>query len=61
MPRQDEWPASGPTSSSKGELGLVVLYEYELTSGERYRNAEYIRVRDGQLVATQVFFGGRVG
>ena len=45
----------------EGEHGVVVLYEYELTSGERYRNAEYIRVRDGQLVATQVFFGGRVG
>jgi ketosteroid isomerase-like protein len=40
--------------------GVFVLYEYELANGERYRNAEFIRLRDGQLVETQVFFGGRV-
>ena len=39
---------------------VFLLYEYELRSGERYRNTEYITVRDGQLVETQVFFGGRV-
>jgi ketosteroid isomerase-like protein len=39
--------------------GVFLLYEYELQSGERYRNAEFIRVRNGQLVETQVFFGGR--
>jgi ketosteroid isomerase-like protein len=43
-----------------GDDGVFVLYEYALTTGERYRNAEFIRVRDGQLVETQVFFGGRV-
>ena len=32
----------------------------QLTTGDRYRNAEYITVRDGRLVETQVFFGGRV-
>jgi hypothetical protein len=37
----------------------MVLYEYELTTGERYRNVEVVTVRDGQLVETQVFFGGR--
>jgi ketosteroid isomerase-like protein len=40
--------------------GVFILYEYELNSGGRYRNAEFITVRDGQLVETQVFFGGSV-
>jgi ketosteroid isomerase-like protein len=40
--------------------GVFLLYEYELKTGERHRNTEYIRVRDGQLIETQVFFGGRV-
>jgi len=39
---------------------VFILYEYELKSGGRHRNAEFITVRDGQLVETQVFFGGRV-
>jgi ketosteroid isomerase-like protein len=39
---------------------VFLLYEYELRSGARYRNAEYITLRNGQLVETQVFFGGRV-
>lgn len=39
---------------------VLVIYEYELTNGERYRNAERIAVRDGRLVETEVFFGGRV-
>lgn len=43
-----------------GDGGVFVLYEYELTSGGRYRNAEYLTVRDEQLVEAQVFFGGRV-
>jgi ketosteroid isomerase-like protein len=38
--------------------GVFLLYEYELTTGERYRNAEFSTMRDGQLVETQVFFGG---
>jgi ketosteroid isomerase-like protein len=40
--------------------GVFVLYEYELKAGGRYRNAEFITVRDGQLAETQVFFGGQV-
>lgn len=40
---------------------VLVVYEYELADGTRYRNAERIRVRDGRLVETEVFFGGRVG
>ncbi len=40
--------------------GSLVLYEYELADGARHRNAELIAVRDGRLVETQVFFGGRV-
>ena len=40
--------------------GVFLLYEYELRDGGRYRNTEYSTVRDGQLVETQVFFGGRV-
>jgi ketosteroid isomerase-like protein len=43
-----------------GERGVFVLYEYELTAGGRYRNTEFITVRGGQLVETQVFFGGQV-
>jgi ketosteroid isomerase-like protein len=43
-----------------GDDSVLVLYEYELTNGECYRNTEYITVRNGQLVETQVFFGGRV-
>lgn len=45
------------------ELGphdVVVYYEYVVAdSGERYRNAEVLTVRDGQVVQTRVFFGGR--
>ena len=43
-----------------GEDSVFLLYEYELRTGERFRNTEYITVRNGQLVETQVFFGGRV-
>jgi ketosteroid isomerase-like protein len=43
-----------------GDDSVFLLYEYELTTGERYRNAEYITVRNGRLHETQVFFGGRV-
>jgi ketosteroid isomerase-like protein len=39
---------------------VFLLYEYELTTGERYRNTEYITLRNGRLIETQVFFGGRV-
>ncbi|EXG79294.1 nuclear transport factor 2 family protein [Cryptosporangium arvum] len=39
---------------------VFLLYEYVVESG-RYRNAEVSRVRDGQLVETQVYFGGRLG
>jgi ketosteroid isomerase-like protein len=43
-----------------GDDGVFILYEYELKTGERHRNTEFITVRDGRLVETQVFFGGRV-
>jgi len=43
-----------------GDNDVFLLYEYQLTTGERYRNTENITVRDGRLVETQVFFGGRV-
>jgi hypothetical protein len=42
------------------ENEVFLLYEYELGSGERYRNVEHITVRDEQLQETQVFFGGQV-
>jgi len=45
---------------SAGADGVFILYEYELKTGDRHRNTEYITVRDGQLVETQVFFGGQV-
>jgi ketosteroid isomerase-like protein len=40
--------------------GVLVLYEYQVESGEWYRNAECITVRDGLVVETQVYFGGQV-
>jgi len=43
-----------------GQDGVFIMYEYELKTGERHRNTEFITVRDGQLTETQVFFGGRV-
>ena len=43
-----------------GDDGVLTLYEYVLRTGERHRNVEYTRVRNGQQVETQVYFGGRV-
>jgi ketosteroid isomerase-like protein len=43
-----------------GDDAVFAMYEYELKSGERHRNVELLTVRDGQVVETQVFFGGRV-
>ena len=43
-----------------GQDGVFILYEYELKTGQRYRNTEFTVVRDGQLAETQVFFGGQV-
>lgn len=39
---------------------VLVLYECELKTGEVYRNAEVLTVRDGQVVEAHVFLGGRV-
>ncbi|MFR9796069.1 nuclear transport factor 2 family protein [Streptomyces sp. MS06] len=39
---------------------VLVLYEYELATGDRYRNTEAITVRDGLIREVQVFFGGTV-
>ncbi|MFF1273012.1 nuclear transport factor 2 family protein [Streptomyces marokkonensis] len=39
---------------------VLVLYEYGLATGGRYRNMEAIRVRDGLIREVQVFFGGAV-
>ena len=39
---------------------VFVYYEYELTTGDRYRNVEAITVRDGLIREVQVFFGGSV-
>ena len=44
-----------------GESGVFVMYEYELKSGGRHRNTEFIVVRDGKLLETHVFFGGSYG
>ncbi|GAA1243631.1 hypothetical protein GCM10009665_38090 [Kitasatospora nipponensis] len=40
--------------------GVLLVYEYELAAGGRYRNVELSTVRDGRITETQVFFGGRV-
>ena len=42
-----------------GDGNVVTVYEYTGTDGGTYRNAECLTVRDGQVVETQVFFGGR--
>ncbi len=42
------------------ERDVFILYEYELKSGETYRNTELITVVDGRIVEIQVFFGGAV-
>ena len=39
---------------------VAVLYEYELKTGERFRNTEVITVRDGKVAEIQTFFGGAV-
>jgi ketosteroid isomerase-like protein len=39
---------------------VFLFYEYELATGERFRNSEVVTVRGGLIVETQVFFGGRV-
>ncbi len=40
---------------------VLVMYEYQLReTGERYRNAELLTVREGRIVEAQVFFGGKV-
>ena len=39
---------------------VFIMYEYQLReTGERYRNAELLTVREGRIVEAQVFFGGR--
>jgi ketosteroid isomerase-like protein len=40
--------------------GVFLLYEYELKTGERHRNTEFITVHGEQIVEIQVFFGGQV-
>jgi ketosteroid isomerase-like protein len=45
---------------SADEEGVFILYEYELKTGARHRNTEFITVRDGQIVEIQVFFGGQI-
>jgi ketosteroid isomerase-like protein len=40
---------------------VFIMYEYQLReTGERYRNAELLTVREGRIVEAQVFFGGKV-
>lgn len=39
--------------------GVFLMYDYELKTGERHRNVEYLTVRNEQIVEIQVFFGGR--
>ena len=36
---------------------VFVVYEAEMKSGKRFRNCEVHSVRDGKLVATEVYFG----
>ncbi len=36
---------------------VFVVYEAETSTGRRFRNAERLRVRDGRIVAAEVYFG----
>ena len=36
---------------------VFVRYELERVTGERFRNAEFLRIRDGQLVRAEVYYG----
>ena len=60
FPTADRFVSQDILEVAPANAGVFVLYEYELRDGARYRNAEFITVRDGQLAETQVFFGGRV-
>ena len=42
-----------------GGGNVITMYEYTGTGGGTYRNAECLTARDGKVVETQVFFGGR--
>ena len=42
------------------EHDVVIVYEYQLTSGDRQRNAEILTIHDRQVREVQVFFGGAV-
>jgi ketosteroid isomerase-like protein len=58
FPTADRFVSQEIVELVDGADGVFMLYEYVLRDGARHRNAEYIRVRDGQLVETQVYFGG---
>jgi ketosteroid isomerase-like protein len=36
---------------------VFARYELERVSGERFRNTEFLRVRDGQLMRAEVYYG----
>nr|WP_308308927.1 nuclear transport factor 2 family protein [Streptomyces sp. CHD11] len=57
--RRTSWQRLLHVTPADEEL-VVVLYEYQRTTGERYRDMEAIRVRDGLIREVQVFFGGAV-
>ena len=42
--------------AAHGDVAFVT-YEARTTAGKRFRNTEAHTVRDGQLVATEVYFG----
>ena len=42
--------------ATEGDL-VFVIYEAQTTAGKRFRNTEAHTVRDGQLIATEVYFG----
>jgi ketosteroid isomerase-like protein len=58
FPTADRFVSQEIVELVDGSDGVFMLYEYVLTGSARHRNAEYSRVRDGQLVETQVYFGG---
>lgn len=60
------WPNSESMSGfefiygAETEDAAFIVYEGSAASGKRFRNSEFHRVRNGQLTATEVYFGWNV-
>jgi ketosteroid isomerase-like protein len=60
FPTLDHFRGSTVLAVTGTPAGVLSLYEYQLQSGEWYRNTELSVVRDGRVAEVQVYFGGQV-